>query len=90
MPGDISQERQCEQLVERAVAEFGALDIVVNNAAYQMSRDGIEDITSDEWDHTLKTNLYAMFWLSKAALPRMKPSGRVFAVARCRLGCSQW
>jgi NAD(P)-dependent dehydrogenase (short-subunit alcohol dehydrogenase family) len=75
--GDISQQQHCALLIERAVAELGSLDILVNNAAYQMTREGIEDISSDEWDHTLKTNLYAMFWLSKAALPRMREGGAI-------------
>jgi NAD(P)-dependent dehydrogenase (short-subunit alcohol dehydrogenase family) len=75
--GDISREEHCTRLVERAFAEFGELDILVNNAAYQMSRGGIGDISSDEWDHTLKTNLYAMFWLCKAALPRMRDGGAI-------------
>jgi NAD(P)-dependent dehydrogenase (short-subunit alcohol dehydrogenase family) len=75
--GDISREEHCTRLVERAFAEFGELDILVNNAAYQMTREGIGDISSDEWDHTLKTNLYAMFWLCKAALPRMRDGGAI-------------
>ena len=77
VPGDITNESHCRQLVERAVAELGGLDILVNNAAYQMTRDAIEGISSDEWDHTLKTNLYAMFWLCQAALPRMSEGGAI-------------
>src|SRR5437588_327051 len=77
VPGDLSQEQHCQRLVERAVAEFGALDILVNNAAYQMTRDGIEAISSDEWDHTLKTNLYPMFWLCKSALQKMRAGGAI-------------
>ena len=77
VPGDISDESHCRQLVERAVTELGGLDILVNNAAYQMTRDGIEGISSDEWDHTLKTNLYAMFWLCQAALPKMGEGGAI-------------
>ena len=75
--GDISDESHCRRLVERAVGELGGLDILVNNAAYQMTRDGIEGISSDEWDHTLKTNLYAMFWLCRAALPKMGEGGAI-------------
>src|SRR3954447_9210639 len=75
--GDLTEERHCQQLVERALAEFGQLDILVNNAAYQMTRDGIDEVTTDEWDHTLKTNLYAMFWLCKAALPKMREGGAI-------------
>ena len=77
IPGDITDEQQCQQLVDRAIAEFGSIDILVNNAAYQMTRDSIEAISSDEWDHTLKTNLYAMFWLCKAALPVMREGGAI-------------
>jgi NAD(P)-dependent dehydrogenase (short-subunit alcohol dehydrogenase family) len=75
--GDITAEHRCQQLVDRATAEFGSIDILVNNAAYQMTREGIEAIASDEWDHTLKTNLYAMFWLCKAALPVMREGGTI-------------
>jgi NAD(P)-dependent dehydrogenase (short-subunit alcohol dehydrogenase family) len=77
IPGDITEERQCQRVVERAVAEFGQLDVLVNNAAYQMTRDGIEGISSAEWHHTLRTNLYAMFWLCKAALPLMREGGAI-------------
>jgi NAD(P)-dependent dehydrogenase (short-subunit alcohol dehydrogenase family) len=77
VPGDITDEQRCRQLVDRAIAEFGSIDILVNNAAYQMTRDTIEAISSDEWDHTLKTNLYAMFWLCKAALPVMREGGAI-------------
>jgi NAD(P)-dependent dehydrogenase (short-subunit alcohol dehydrogenase family) len=73
--GDISQEQHCHQLVEHALVEFGQLDILVNNAAYQMTREGIEDVSTEEWDHTLRTNLYAMFWLCRAALPKMREGG---------------
>src|ERR687886_210664 len=77
VPGDIGQEAHCRQLVERALGELGGLDILVNNAAYQMTRDGIQGISPDEWDHTLKTNLYAMFWLCQAALPKMGEGGAI-------------
>lgn len=81
MPGDISEERQCIALVERAVREFGKLDILVNNAAYQMTHESIQEITSEEWDHTFRTNIYAMFYLSKAALPQMREGGAIINTA---------
>jgi NAD(P)-dependent dehydrogenase (short-subunit alcohol dehydrogenase family) len=75
VPGDIRDEKVCQQIIDRAVAEFGQIDILVNNAAYQMSQSGgIADITTEQFDRVLKTNLYAMFWLCKAAIPHM-PSG---------------
>ncbi len=77
VPGDIGQEAHCRKLVDRAVGEFGHLDILVNNAAYQMTRKGIEDVSSDEFDFTMRTNVYAMFYLSKAALPRMREGGTI-------------
>jgi NAD(P)-dependent dehydrogenase (short-subunit alcohol dehydrogenase family) len=76
-PGDIQDEQHCERLVEQCVAELGGLDILVNNAAYQMSQDGIADITTEQFDRVLKTNVYAMFWLSKAALRHMKAGSSI-------------
>jgi len=77
LPGDISDEAHCQQLVERTVQEFGRLDILVNNAAYQMSREHISQISSDEFDFTFRTNVYAMFYLCKAAVPHMQPGGSI-------------
>lgn len=79
--GDIGQEQHCKALVERAVKEFGKLDILVNNAAYQMSRESLEEFSSEEWDHTFKTNIYAMFYLSKAAMPHMQEGSAIINVA---------
>ncbi len=75
--GDIREEQHCEELVRRAVAELGALDILVNNAAYQMAQDSIADITTEQFDRVLKTNVYAMFWLCKAAIPHLKPGSSI-------------
>ncbi len=77
MPGDISQEAHCRKLVQRAMDEFGKLDILVNNAAFQRTHESIAEIPSEEWDYTFKTNIYAMFYLCKAALPLMRSGGSI-------------
>ncbi|GAA0918741.1 SDR family oxidoreductase [Pseudonocardia zijingensis] len=75
VPGDLQDEAQCRAVVDRAVREFGQIDVLVSNAAYQMSQDeGIHAITSEQFDRVMKTNVYAMFWLCKAAIPHM-PEG---------------
>jgi NAD(P)-dependent dehydrogenase (short-subunit alcohol dehydrogenase family) len=79
--GDIQNEAHCHTLVDHVFDEFGRLDILVNNAAFQSTHDGIEEFTSDEFDRTFKTNVYAMFWLCKAALPRMKPGSAIINTA---------
>jgi len=81
VPGDIGDEKHCRQLVDRAFDEFGALDILVNNAAFQMTHESIEEITAEEWDHTFRTNIYAMFFLAKTALPRMPEGGSIINTA---------
>jgi NAD(P)-dependent dehydrogenase (short-subunit alcohol dehydrogenase family) len=75
--GDISEEAHCRAIVDRAVEEFGKIDILVNNAAFQMTREDISEISTEEFDRTLKTNLYAMFWLTRAAVPHMPAGGSV-------------
>src|ERR671914_1534994 len=81
MPGDVAEEAQCQQLVERAVEEFGKIDGLVNNAAHQMTVDGIADVSSELVDRTFKTNIYAMFWLCKAAIPHMSEGGSIINVS---------
>jgi NAD(P)-dependent dehydrogenase (short-subunit alcohol dehydrogenase family) len=81
VPGDISEEDNCQRVVERAVEEFGKVDILVNNAAYQMTFDGITEIPSDLLLHTFKTNIIAMFWLCKAAIPHMREGGSIINVS---------
>jgi NAD(P)-dependent dehydrogenase (short-subunit alcohol dehydrogenase family) len=72
VPGDLTSEGFCHELIRKTVDEFGRIDILVNNAAYQMAQPGgIADITTEQFDRVMKTNLYAMFWLCKGALPHM-------------------
>jgi NAD(P)-dependent dehydrogenase (short-subunit alcohol dehydrogenase family) len=71
--GDIRDEEHCQQIIQTAVDELGGLDILVNNAAYQMGREHISEISSDEWEQTFDTNIKAMFYLCKAAVPFLKP-----------------
>ncbi|MHC2334594.1 SDR family oxidoreductase [Bradyrhizobium sp. USDA 4454] len=73
IPGDLRSEAFCRELVARAVDGLGGLDIVVCNAARQQSRESILDVSSDDFDATMKTNIYAPFWIIKAALPHLKP-----------------
>ncbi len=75
--GDIQQESHCQELIDRTIDEFGKLDILVNNAAFQMTYESIEDIPSDDFDRTFKTNVYAMFYLCKAAIPKMKAGSSI-------------
>ena len=75
--GDIGEEAHCRSLVERAVAEFGRLDVLVNNAAFQMSHGGIEEIPSDEIERVFRTNILAMFWLCKAGVPHLRPGSTI-------------
>jgi NAD(P)-dependent dehydrogenase (short-subunit alcohol dehydrogenase family) len=81
VPGDISDEAHCKRIVERAVEEFGQVDVLVNNAAYQMTFDSINDIPSDLLEHTFKTNIIAMFWLCQAAIPHMPEGGSIINVS---------
>lgn len=75
IPGDIRQKSFCKELVDRTVSEFGRLDILVNNAAFQRTYEKLEDIPEDEFDTTFRTNVYGAFFLTQAALPKMKPGG---------------
>lgn len=77
LPGDITSEAFCGTLVESAVRELGGLDILVNNAASQVTEPNILDITTEQFDRTLKTNLYALFWITKAAIPHLVPGAAI-------------
>ncbi|HEX4158995.1 MAG TPA: SDR family oxidoreductase [Rhizomicrobium sp.] len=79
--GDIRSEDFCKHLVEEAVRRLGGLDILVNNAARQISHDSILDITDEDFDNTFKTNIYANFWITRAALPHMKPGATIINTA---------
>jgi NAD(P)-dependent dehydrogenase (short-subunit alcohol dehydrogenase family) len=71
VPGDLADRQHCETVVAKAVEAFGRVDILVNNAAYQMTRETVEEISDEEWVHTFDVNITAMFRLVKAALPHM-------------------
>ena len=77
MPGDVSDPAHCRALVDRAVREFGKLDVLVNNAAHQMTFKSLDEISEEEWDKTFRTNIYSMFYLSKAAVKHMKPGSAI-------------
>jgi NAD(P)-dependent dehydrogenase (short-subunit alcohol dehydrogenase family) len=77
IPGDIGDEQHCEQLVERTVTELGGIDILVNNAAFQSTHQSIQEITTELWHRALRTNLDAMFYLSRAALRHLRAGGSI-------------
>jgi NAD(P)-dependent dehydrogenase (short-subunit alcohol dehydrogenase family) len=81
VPGDVAQEVHCKALVARTVEEFGRIDILVSNAAFQASHESIEEISAEEWDYTFRTNIYAYFYLAKAAVGQMKPGGSIIATS---------
>jgi hypothetical protein len=77
LPGDIRDEALCTRIVAEAVQRLGGLDILVNNAARQQQRQSLLDISSEDFDATMKANLYAMFWITKAALPHLSPGSAI-------------
>lgn len=77
IPGDLREEAFCKELVAQAVRGLGGLDILVSNAARQQAHDSILDITSEDFDATMKTNIYAPFWIIKAALPHLAPGSAI-------------
>ncbi|GAA1802033.1 SDR family oxidoreductase [Actinomadura chokoriensis] len=77
MAGDVADPAHCRAIIARAVQEFGRVDVLVDNAAFQMTRDSIEDIPDDEWDRTLAINISAFFHLAKAAVPHMRPGSAI-------------
>lgn len=81
LPGDLTDEAHCRSLVDRTFDEFGKLDILVNNAAFQLPHDSIEEWSSEQFEHTFRTNIFSIFYLCKAALPRMQPGGVIINTA---------
>ena len=79
IPGDLRSESFCTDLVQRAIRELGGLDILVSNAGRQQAHASILDISSEQFDWTMKTNIYAPFWIIKAALPSMPPGSCIIA-----------
>jgi NAD(P)-dependent dehydrogenase (short-subunit alcohol dehydrogenase family) len=79
--GDVREESFCRGLVERAVREFGGLDILVNNAAYQMARESIADVTAEELERTFRTNIFAMYYTCRAALEHLQPGSTIINTA---------
>lgn len=75
--GDIRDEKVCQEIIESCLTEFGKVDILINNAAYQMSYDTVEEVTAEEWDKTFDTNIRAMFYLIKFAKPHLKPGSSI-------------
>ena len=80
--GDLREEEHCIRIIDRAVAEFGRIDVLVSNAGYQMAHEnGIFDISTEDFDRVFKTNVYALFWLSKAAIPHMQPGSSIITTS---------
>ena len=80
-PGDVSDPAYCRSVIDTAVSELGGIDVLVNNAAYQMTHETLEEITDEEWDRTLATNLSAYFHLTKAALPHMSAGASIIGTS---------
>jgi NAD(P)-dependent dehydrogenase (short-subunit alcohol dehydrogenase family) len=77
MKGDVGDEAFCQRLVERTMREFGHLDLLVNNAGYQQTHESVTEIPSDEIERVFRTNILALFWLCKAAIPHMRPGAAI-------------
>lgn len=81
IPGDLQDEAHCRRVIEQTRDELGRVDVLVNNAAFQERRDAIEDIPTDEWERTMRTNLFATFWLCREAVPLMEPGASIINVS---------
>lgn len=76
-PGDLSDPAYCRQLVEASVEALGGLDIIVNNAGRQIVQERVEDLSDEQWEATFRTNVFSMFWITKAALPHLPPGSSI-------------
>jgi NAD(P)-dependent dehydrogenase (short-subunit alcohol dehydrogenase family) len=81
LPGDIADQKHCRELINRVVKDFGKLDVLVNNAAYQVTYDSIEEWPAEEWERTFRVNVFSMFYLCKAAAPHLKPGATIINTA---------
>jgi len=81
LPGDVRNETQCTELVQRVVDDLGGLDILVLNAAYQQNRDGLENIPTAEIERVFETNLYAPLWTARAAIPHLSPGSSIITTS---------
>jgi NAD(P)-dependent dehydrogenase (short-subunit alcohol dehydrogenase family) len=81
LPGDVTDEAWCRELVSRTVSDLGGLDILVINAGRQQYRDSIAEVSSEDFDQTMKTNLYALHWIAQAATPHLQPGASVITTA---------
>jgi NAD(P)-dependent dehydrogenase (short-subunit alcohol dehydrogenase family) len=81
VPGDVGQKQHCQQLVDRAFQEFGKIDILINNAAFQMTHESMDEISEQELEYTFRTNFFGMFFLCQAALPKMEKGGAIVNTA---------
>jgi hypothetical protein len=81
VPGDLAEAAHCRSVVGAAVGEFGRIDVLVSNAAQQMTHDKLEDISDEEWDRTVAVNLSAFFYLTQAALPHMRPGSSIIGTS---------
>jgi len=78
LPGDLTEQATCRRVADQAASELGGIDVLVNNAGYQMARGGgLEDLTAEQLDRVMKTNLYALFWLTQAVLPHLRPGSSI-------------
>ena len=81
MPGGLGNEQFCSELIDKAIGEFGKIDTIANVAGYQMTHESLDEISTEEFDHTFKTNVYALFWLTRRAFQVMKSGGAIVNAA---------